>query len=1009
MKSKTTTAFEESYQMLNPEQKQAVDTIEGPVMVVAGPGTGKTQILTLRIANILKQTDTDPGNILALTFTEAAASNMRKRLIKLIGNAAHEVEIATFHSFANSIINRFPEYFGAILDAKPMTQVDQVVVIQGLLGAIEDLDILKPFGDTFYYVRSIISSINQLKREGVSPKDFAKIVAREEEVFQKKDDLYYLSGAHKGKMRGKYQKLARQISKNQELAKLYTAYQEAIRADKRYDFADMIMETITALGDNEDLLLQIQEQYQYILVDEHQDSNNAQNKLLELVASFYDNPNLFVVGDEKQSIFRFQGASLENFYYFKHRYPTASLVTLRQNYRSTQSILDTAHSLLAGEQDLLANTIYAERPISVQVLPDDNTELFFVVSDIGRLIKSGVPGSEIAVLYRNNSDAFPLGKMLEKVGIPFIIESDDDLFADVELKKLIIILRAIGDLSNDEALAAALHVDILGIDPLDVFKLIRSASQKRKYNLADLLSGPDLQKDLALDNVKVLDELYANLKHWSERSHNVDLITFIEEVIRESGYLQHVLSKANAGEHLDTLDDLLAEIRSLVDGNSAAKLSDFLNYLDTLSRHSLATPKKRRRHANNKVRLMTAHRSKGLEFDYVYVVGVYSGHWGNKRQVELLPLLDGVFVYDESLDIPQVDTDSNDDERRLFYVALTRARQHIVISYAETNNEGKEQLPSPFLGEIENGLVEYKDATSIIEDFAGKRDLLFAGPVAQNHDLADPEFIRSLFIKTGFSVSALNNYLKSPWQYFYRNLLRIPSAPSKHQGYGIAVHAAVYDLFESLKHGKPADSMMLIDSFKSSLNKQSYMSEADYKESLQKGEVNLAYWYDTYASSWIRQTLNEFRVNGVYLSEDVRLTGVLDKVEFISDHEVNVVDYKTGKPKSRNHILGETKDSDGDYYRQLVFYKLLMKHFQEGRYRMISGEIDFIEPDDNGNFRKEKFEISDEKVDELEQVILKAADDILNLRFWNQPCDPDKCDYCDLQEMLIGKKLGKND
>lgn len=999
MTVKTTKAFEDNYAMLNPEQRQAVDTIEGPVMVVAGPGTGKTQILTLRIANILKQTDTDPGNILALTFTEAAAGNMRKRLAKLTGNSAHEVEIATFHGFSNSIINRFPEYFGNILDAKAMTQVDQVEVIQQLMLDIDDLEVLRPFGDTFYYVRPIISSINQLKREGVSPEKFAQVVVKEKSIFEAVEDLYYDSGAHKGKMKGKYQKQARQIDKNEELAKIYATYQKTIREQKRYDFADMIMETITALTENEDLLLQVQEQYQYILVDEHQDSNNAQNKLLELVASFYDNPNLFVVGDEKQSIFRFQGASLENFYYFKHRYPEAVLVTLRQNYRSTQSILNTAHDLLTGPEELQANVKYEEQPISVYAVPDTDTEHYFVASEISKLIESGVSGSEIAVLYRNNRDAYPSGHMLDKLGVPFVIESDEDLFSDTELAKLILVLRAVNDLSDSEALAKALHVDFLGLDQLDVFKLIRSSSQKRKYTLADIVAAPDLQKDLGLRNTKALDELYANLEHWAQRSHNVDLITFMEEVVRQSGYLQHVLALPNAAEHLDTLDDLLGEARSLLEGGKAS-LADFFQYLDTLSKHNMATPKKRRRRNADKVRLMTAHRSKGLEFDYVFIVGAYSGHWGNKRKVELLPLLEGAFLYDDTVDSPQLELQANDDERRLFYVALTRAKQHVMISYAEQGSDGKEQLPSPFIDEITDDLIEYADTGSVAEEWRERRELLFASPTVKGHDFADPDFVRNLFIKTGFSVSALNNYLKSPWQYFYRNLLRIPSAPSKHQAYGIAVHAAVHDLFEAFKHSQPADSMFLVDRFRHHLDQQGYLSEAEYKESLQKGEVNLAYWYDAYSSDWNRQTLNEFRVNGVYLSEDVRLTGVFDKVEFISDTEVNVVDYKTGKPKTRNHIMGNTKDSTGDYYRQLVFYKLLLRHFQGGRYKMVSGEIDFIEPDTKGNFRKEKFEITDSEVDELEQTILQAAEDIMNLRFWDQTCDPEKCDYCDLWELL---------
>jgi len=355
--------FKENYKKLNSAQKKAVDTIEGPVMVVAGPGTGKTQVLTLRVANILRKTDISPNNILVLTFTEAASASLRKRLASFVGAAAYAVEITTFHGFGNEIIKRYPEYFPRIIGARQINEVEQIALIEEAIGIL-NLNILKPFGDAFLYVRSIVSAIGHLKREGVGVEDFELIVKESFEDFENISDLYHDKGVYKGRMKAKYSNLRRQIEKNRELALVYRYYQDELLKQRFYDYDDMIMETLRSFKESPDLLNLLQEEYQYILIDEHQDTNNAQNRLIELLANFHSSPNIFVVGDEKQAIFRFQGASLENFYYFKNLYPDAELIILKKNYRSQQTILDAADSLLPGREKLITETILSKKPIS---------------------------------------------------------------------------------------------------------------------------------------------------------------------------------------------------------------------------------------------------------------------------------------------------------------------------------------------------------------------------------------------------------------------------------------------------------------------------------------------------------------------------------------------------------------------------------------------------------------------------------------------------------------------
>ena len=308
--------FEIEYKKLNKAQKEAVDSIEGPVMVIAGPGTGKTSILTLRIANILKKTDATPDSVLALTFTKSGAYSMRKKLADIIGSSAYKVGIFTFHSFCEDIIKNYPEEFPRIIGANSITDIDQIKILEKIIDDTK-LEILKPYGDVYHYVRPIISEIDNYKKENVGPEDLENILKKQEKEFKGLDDLYHDKGKYKGEMKGKYKDLLKSIEKNKELQKIYTKYEKALEKERLYDYQDMILEVIKAMESNKDLLLTLQEKYQYVLADEHQDANNSQNKILELISGFHNDPNIFIVGDEKQAIFRFQGASLENFLYFK--------------------------------------------------------------------------------------------------------------------------------------------------------------------------------------------------------------------------------------------------------------------------------------------------------------------------------------------------------------------------------------------------------------------------------------------------------------------------------------------------------------------------------------------------------------------------------------------------------------------------------------------------------------------------------------------------------------------
>lgn len=1008
--------FEDSYKKLNKAQLEAVDSIEGPVMVVAGPGTGKTQVLTLRIGNILKKTDTKPENILAITFTDAGVTAMRKRLADLIGTRAYQVNITTFHSFCQNVISENPEHFSKIVGSKPSNEVDQITIIEKIIDRkVKDhsLELLSPFGDRYYYVRDILSSINELKREGIDEELFLDLVKREQEAFELLQDKFHTKGPHKGKMKGEYQKVEKKIKKNSELSLIYKTYQEDLAKNKIYDYSDMIMEVLKSLQTDESLLLILQEKYQYFLVDEHQDTNNAQNKILELLASYHaPRPNLFIVGDDKQAIFRFQGASLENFYYFRTLYPEAKLIALTDNYRSTQNILDASGSLLSSGDVSLMSQLKKDKNASLVHLYTFETtwaEIFFVIKDIKRRIEEGVEPSEIAILYRNNSDAKEFASLAQALNVPFVIESDLDLFSEFDIKRLLLILRALREHEHGVSLSYVLHQDLFKFSPLDVYRVIRKADNikihgsEKRLGLWEIISDKKLLSDAGVTEIDKFLNFSTMFSNLVTRSHNSDLMSFIPEVIRDTGMLEDILSSANQEDRLDVINSLIDEIKLLIESNPKATLDDFFAYVDTINKHNLFIKKRRSRIPTGKVRMMTVHRSKGLEFEYVYIVNCYSSHFGGRRDIERLPLLDSVYdlsIKKENLEgvIPDTLGDGDSDDRRLLYVALTRAKYWVCITYSKTSPDGKDQLPSPFLFEIDKNLIEELNTEKFENEAKLNKEILLKEVSLNKATKIDKDFVNDLFNKNGLSVSALNNYLACPWKYFYRNLVRIPQAPEKYLSYGTAIHSALQKFFDSLKEDDVGKEF-LIDSFKYALSKQP-IEESEYQEVLEKGNKALSGWYDTYSSTFEVNTMSEFRINGVILGDNIRLTGVLDKLEFIDGDIVNVVDYKTGKPKSRNELTGENKNSNGDYYRQLVFYKLLLKYFNDGKYNMQSGVIDFIEPSENGKYHKEVFEISDEEVKELENLIIKISNEILSLSFWDKKCEEKDCEFCRLREMV---------
>jgi DNA helicase-2/ATP-dependent DNA helicase PcrA len=534
-------------------------------------------------------------------------------------------------------------------------------------------------------------------------------------------------------------------------------------------------------------------------------------------------------------------------------------------------------------------------------------------------------------------------------------------------------------------------------------------ANRNRISIYDVARSEQILRDekLSLQKPEAVLELYGKMAQWNAAAKNKGLAESVEMIMRESGLLTHILSGSEPVEKMEKLTAFFDEIKKLVEAHRDAKLSDLFIHLDTMERHGLTIRRSIGGHGTGKVHLMTAHRSKGLEFDHVYIVNAFDTHWGNKKSREVLKLPMAVFTR-ENAPIEEED-DENADERRLFYVALTRAKQTVTITYAKQNVHKREQLPSLFIGEIRGELCVNMATESYEQELTEHKELMFAPRATVTTDIRDVEYIKELFMRNGLSATALNNYLTCPWRYFYSNLLRIPGAPEKHQMFGTAVHNALQDFFNALRE-RGADKQFLLDTFVYHLGKQA-LSGRDFEDVKKKGLTALAGYYDTYHQTWRGNVLTEYAINDVMMTPEIRLTGKIDKLEFLDmGNKVNVVDYKTGKPKSRAQIEGKPKegedgdegelqDGSGGIKRQLTFYKILLD--RQGKYDMVSADVDFIEPMQSGRYKKEMFEIIPDEITALEKEIVRVGTEIIEGAFWEKRCDDSECEYCALRDLMV--------
>ena len=1018
--------FIKEYHQLNERQRLAVDTTEGPVMVIAGPGTGKTQILAARIGKILLDTDASPENILCLTYTDAGTIAMRRRLLSFIGPDAYKVNIHTFHSFCNDIIQENLSLFEkTALD--PISDLERIQLFKTLIDAFPKNHPLKRYrGDVYFEMSNLQNLFSTMKREGWTPafinekigQYLASLPVREEYIAKRATKEF-----KKGDVRtDKIAEEKERMDKLKAAVGEFDHYQQLMREHNRYDFDDMINWVIRAFEENKPLLLSYQERYQYILVDEYQDTSGTQNRLISLLISFWDKPNVFVVGDDDQSIYRFQGANLENMLDFAQQYAKELLtVVLTNNYRSTQPILDISRALIERNQERLVTQIPGlsknlvashprtrelHYPPQLQEYLSPRQEMTGITLTVEKLLADGVLPGRIAIIYKENKYGEELSRFLQLKNIPVFSKRNLDLFGVPLVQQILLLLRYLwaehdAPYGGDEMLFEILHFKFFGIAPIEIAKLSVEVAEKQfgdqRTSIRRLLyeKANRPARDLFDQGLpEPLKRASRTLERLIGDVTNLTLQGLFENCIRDTGILASIITSPDKIWLMQVLTALFEFIKEESRRDPDLDLEQLIQIFDLMKANALPLPLVKVAGSDKAVNLLTAHGSKGLEFEYVFFAGANAATWEKKRKPG------GGYKYPDNLFSSGGNDGSGSEElRRLFYVALTRVELHLFISYSRYRDDGKELEPSMFIAEImDHYELSFEKVNIPVEEQAVFDALPFGDQVAPEIQAAEEDLIGRMLEKFVMNVTALNNYLNCPLEFYYRNLIRIPSPKNEATEFGSAVHHALQRLFEKMKEDPqqrfPSRAEMLTDfEWYMRRHREIFTREA-FARRMEYGLEVLANYYDKYVTEWNKIVAVERNIRNVIV-RGVPLKGKLDKLEF-QGKEVNVVDYKTGDVDRAREKLAPPSEKDpngGDYWRQAVFYKILVDSYEQKEWKVTSTEFDFVEPDKKKDYRKIKIMITPEDTTTVTQQIVQTWHKIQNREFYTGCGKPD-CHWC---------------
>lgn len=783
--------------VFNPEQLRAINHLNGPALVVAGAGTGKTAVITRRIAKLILSKKAKPDEVLALTFTEKAAAEMQQRVDEMLPYGYLDTQIMTFHALAEKILREYALDIGLSTEFQILTDIQQTIVLQEILSGIE-YKYFSPQHDPFDFIGGIKQAISRLKDEGI---DFQKF---EHKFKSSKKSLDEES-----------------LASMRDFGEIYNKYTKLTESKNSLDFGDMLIKLHHLLYKHKRLKKEIVARYKYVLVDEFQDTNSIQMKIIESLLD--DHKNIMVVGDDDQAIYRFRGASVANILSFRKIFKQSKIFVLKQNYRSGQAILDAGYRLIQhNNPDRLEYVEKIEKKLQSKTHPDAKiklseyahkmNEVDGVVAKTAEFIEDGVEPSQIAILLRKNNQLKAYILALQKQKIPYYVHQDVELFDQKSVKLMVNLTRVICDPNDSAGLFQLLVGGFFKNVPVkDVIEL--SSGAKRRHDSLEEALESSLENGWA-------EVVLASIARWRESIADFSAGELLYLAIKETGYLKTLLNEANdsidAALSVQHLTDFFKLIKQFEHVSNKPNLIEFAQYLDDIKQSSVDVMSDLSPLDNDGVQLLTVHKAKGLEFDFVFLPELTEQNFPTYRQAEKIKLPNEILDPGKG--------DHYQEERRLFYVALTRARQGAELSFSSNHGGKRLKKPSRFIVESmgQNWQSQLKkpamqrDISELIGSFE---------PVKVSHS-ADAMTARLfkgdwLYLTT----NQIADYLRSPKEFWIFHILCLPKGPFHTLVYGSAVHAALEHYYKYRLNSRPIDLASVQKVFEESWRSEGFASK----------------------------------------------------------------------------------------------------------------------------------------------------------------------------------------
>jgi DNA helicase-2/ATP-dependent DNA helicase PcrA len=960
---------------LTARQRRAVTHGDGPLLIVAGAGTGKTTVITRRIAWLIAEKRARPSEILALTFTDRAALEMTERVDQLVPYGFTDAAIGTFHAFGDRLIREHAVEVGLSDRSTVMSRPEQIIFLREHLFELP-LDRLRPLGDPTRFLDALVTLISRARDEDCSPEAYRTAV----------DQLRAAAAAQPDDAA-----LAEEVGLQEELADLYAAYERLMRGSDRLDFGDQVNLALHLLREHPAILAAERARYRYILVDEFQDTNHAQFELVKLLAV---HRNLTVVGDDDQSIYRFRGAALSNILGFRAAYPKAASVVLVDNFRSRQPILDASHRLIRHndpdrleareglDKRLRARASFTRGgaptgPIELLSFATGSDEADAIADRIAANLRAGRRAGEHAILVRGNRDAEPFLRSLNMAGLAWRFSGTAGLYQQPEVRVLISFLRAVNDPDDSISLYDLATSELFGLGAADVTLALNRATRRRVSLATALHQATDVPEasPFGIRALEVVQRLLASIEQHRAMSTERSTGELLYHFITASGWLARL--SAEAREVGDARLANVARFFEIVRRQASLLRDDRLPFLvaqlDTLIETgddpstADAGPDE-----DDAVQVLTYHKAKGLEFPVVFMVGLVEDRFPSRSRSDRLQLPAGLTSLEATGDAHLA------EERRLFYVGMTRAKEELILSWAQDYGGRRTRRMSQFVGEA----LDLPPAATV--------EMLRPSAVEQlaRHERTaeTPGVARPRFGDRPLSLSfyQVNDYLDCPAKYRYAHVIRIPTPPSHPLVYGRALHAAV----QAFHRRQMASAEMSLEELLAELDANwdsiGFLTREHEEARRESARAALSRF-------WHEQQLDPARPAAVeqefvFLLGRDRVRGRYDRVDVEADGRVIITDYKSSDVRDPATAARRARES-----LQLSIYALAY----EAQHGKLPDELSLHFLDSGLVGRSEATE---KRLERAQEKIGAAAEGIRAGRFEATP-QPMRCGFCPFREI----------